>query len=327
MAGPSLIVLAAAAALVAAGAPPTGAANPPPAVVRVTTLGTNGGAILNKGRAQPANLLEVDGKAYLIDAGAGTLRQLAQVGVTPMRIDQIFITHNHIDHNADWPLLMAHAYVVGRRRPMTVLGPAGTVHMRDAFLSFLEPVAATAGRPPPPAAELKEVFRAQDIGEGLIFADDRVRVTAVENCHYHPPPGPAPHPRQRSYALRFEARGKVVVFSGDTGPCEARLAPFARGADLLIHEVIDVPAVLAVLRAQAGVEYSQAQWAEIEAHMREDHTTAEQVGRLAAAAGVKTVVLSHIVPGAGEDPQAYAAQVRRYFSGPVIVAEDLRVFD
>ncbi|MBT9471124.1 MAG: MBL fold metallo-hydrolase [Pseudomonadota bacterium] len=326
MAGPSLIALAAAAVLVGAGAPSAGTAGPP-AVVRVTTLGTNGGAILNKGRAQPANLLEVDGKAYLIDAGAGTLRQLAQVGVSPMRIDQIFITHNHIDHNADWPLLMAHAYVVGRRTPMTVLGPGGTVHMRDAFLSFLEPIAETAGRAPPPADALKEVFRAQDIGEGLVFADDRVRVTAIENCHYHPAPGAAAQPRQRSYALRFEARGKVVVFSGDTGPCEARLAPFARGADLLIHEVIDVPAVLAVLRTQAGVEYSQAQWAEIEAHMREDHTTPEEVGRLAAAAGVKTVVLSHIVPGSGGDPKAYAAEVRKHFSGPVIVAEDLQVFD
>ncbi len=128
MAGPSLIALAAAAVLVGAGAPSAGTAGPP-AVVRVTTLGTNGGAILNKGRAQPANLLEVDGKAYLIDAGAGTLRQLAQVGVSPMRIDQIFITHNHIDHNADWPLLMAHAYVVGRRTPMTVLGPGGFAMM------------------------------------------------------------------------------------------------------------------------------------------------------------------------------------------------------
>lgn len=319
MAGPLLSVLAVAAAL-------AGAADAP-AVVRVTTLGTNGGAILSKARAQPANLLEVDGRAYLIDAGAGTLRQLAQAGVSPMRIDQIFITHNHIDHNADWPLLMAHAYVVGRRSPMTVYGPVGTVRMRDAYLRVLEPVAETTGRPAPPDSELKAVFGAQEIGEGLVFADDRVRVTAVENCHFHPPPGPAPQPQQRSYALRFEARGKVVVFSGDTGPCEAKLAPFARGADLLVHEVIDVPAVLAVLRARAGVAYSQAQWAEIEAHMREDHTTPEQVGRLATAAGVKRVVLSHIVPGDGGDPQAYAAEVRRYFSGPVSVAEDLQVFD
>lgn len=325
MAGPLLIALAAA-ALAGAAAPPAGTAEAP-ATVRLTTLGTNGGAILSKERAQPANLLEVDGKAYLIDAGAGTLRQLAQAGVSPMRIDQIFITHNHIDHNADWPLLMAHAYVVGRRSPMTVYGPAGTVHMRDAFLSFLEPVAATAGRPPPPASELKAVFGAQDIDEGLVFSDDHVRVTAIENCHYHPPPGPAPHPRQRSFSFRFEARGKVVVFSGDTGPCEARLAAFARGADLLVHEVIDVPAVLEVLRAQAGVQYSPAQWAEIEAHMREDHTTPEQVGRLASAAGVKRVVLSHVVPGSTGDPQAYVAQVRRFYSGPVSVAHDLQVFD
>ncbi len=322
----SLRLAAFAAALSLAASGGAGAEPPGQAQVRLITLGTNGGAIPHPGRAQPANLLEVDGRPYLIDAGSGVVRQLTLAGVPLTRVREIFITHHHIDHSADWALLMGHAYVVGQRDPITTFGPPGTVHMRDAFLGFLEPVAATTGRPPPPRPVLEAVFRARDVVPGQVFADDRVRVTAVENCHYHLPPGPTLPIPPRSYGYRFEARGKVVVFSGDTGPCEDRLAPFAKAADLLVHEVIDVPAMLALLKAQPGLSYTPSEWAVIEAHMREDHTTPEQVGRLATRAGVRKVVLTHVVPGTG-DPEVYAAGVRRFFSGPVVVAQDLQVFE
>jgi ribonuclease BN (tRNA processing enzyme) len=318
--------------LLLAAAPVTGvAAEPagptPSSETRLITLGTNGGAILQKARAQPANLLRVNGAYYLVDAGNGVLRQLTLAGVPFTQIHHIFITHNHIDHSADWATLMAHAFVVGGDQPITVYGPAGTEQMRDAFLRFLEPIAATAGRDAPSTKALKRLFRAKDIRAGSIYADENVKVSAIENCHYHFPPASPVMARQKSYAFRFETKDKVIVFSGDTGPCEDKLVSFAAGADFLVHEVIDVEAVLRSLRARPDLHFTPEKWAEVEAHMRDDHSTPEVVGRLAAKAGVKTVILSHVVPGVSGDGAAYVAGVRSYFSGPVVLAEDLMVFD
>ncbi|MCC7460932.1 MAG: MBL fold metallo-hydrolase [Gammaproteobacteria bacterium] len=288
-------------------------------------LGTQGGPRLNSTRAQPANLLIVNGTPYLFDAGNGVGRQLALARVPITTIGRIFITHNHDDHNADWGTLMGLAWSLGRREPIEVYGPRGTEAMRLGFLQYFVPNVANrtlhnAGVTPPAS-----VFIAHDIEQdGLVYQDANITVTALENCHYHYVPGDPGHGWQKSYAMRVQTPDRLIVFSGDTGECGKPFLEFVRGASILVHEVVALPAIERHIRADPASRYNDAQIAELMAHMREEHTSPEDIGRLAAAAGAGQVVLTHLAPGSDDLPDAaYRDGVRQFYSGPVVVARDL----
>jgi len=289
---------------------------------KLILLGTEGGPVF-RGRAQPANLLVVNGTPYLIDAGNGVARQLALAHVPIANIHQIFITHNHDDHNADWGTLMGMAWTTGNTKPMTVYGPHGTESMLKGYLQYFAPNVAARYVPQAPSVAPEQTMFAKDIrGPGLVYEDANVRVTAVENCHYHYDKG-TPSSEQQSFALRFQTADRVVVFSGDTGPCGHVIGEFAKGADILVHEVIDLPAFERLLPAGAP-----AQWREgLMAHMRTEHTSPEDVGKTASEAGVKMVVLSHVIPGLPSDGDAaYINGVKKFYSGPVVLGQDLMEF-
>ena len=306
------------------------AALPAAAATRLVLLGTQGGPRPSAQRAEPANLLTVNGVNYLIDAGNGVALQLAKVGVAPADIRDIFITHNHDDHNADWGTLMGLAWSVSSNRPITVYGPAGTESMRRGFLQYFAPnVAARHLEGPQQNMPVEKFILAHDYrGPGEVFHDANVRVTAAENCHFHFPPGTPGYGWQHSYALRFETPDRVIVFSGDTGPCGDVIPRIARGADILVHEVIDLEAIDVQLQheVQAG-QIKAAQEQGLLNHMRTEHSSPEEVGRVAQAAGVKLLVLSHLVIGA--DPaaeQRLLAGIRKNYGGPVVIGHDLQAF-
>jgi ribonuclease BN (tRNA processing enzyme) len=289
---------------------------------RLVLLGTQGGPRVTGERAEPSNLLIVRGRPYLVDAGNGVVRQLALAHFQPADIHEIFITHNHDDHNADWGTLMGLAWTGGNTKPITVHGPPGTQSMLKGFLQYFAPNAAAhymEGSHVPPA----DTMRATEIrGSGLVYQDDNIRVTAVENCHYHFAKGTPGYGWQKSFAFRFQTPDRVIVFSGDTGPCAPVLANFAKGADILVHEVIDVAAIEQSLRARTTPERFEP----LMNHMRTEHSTPEQVGQTASEAGVKMVVLSHIVAPPGGSDAKYVEGVRKLYSGPVVVGKDLMEF-
>lgn len=291
---------------------------------RLILLGTQGGPRPSAERAEPANLLIVRGKPYLVDAGNGVVRQLSLAHFQPTDIHQIFITHNHDDHNADWGTLMGLAWTNGNTTPITVYGPPGTQSMLKGYLQYFAPNAAAhwmdSSRVPP-----ADTMRAVDIsGSGSVYQDDNIRVTAVENCHYHFAKGTPGYGWQKSYSLRFQTPDRVVVFSGDTGPCGHVLGEFAKGADILVHEVIDLPAIEKSLRARG---MAPDRFDRLMNHMRTEHSTPEQVGQTATEAGVKLVVLSHIVQGNGDVTDAsYIDGVKKFYGGPVVVGRDLMEF-
>jgi ribonuclease BN (tRNA processing enzyme) len=299
------------------------------AVTRLITLGTQGGPRPSAERAQASNVLLVNGTPYLIDAGNGVLRQLVLAHVPYTGIHQIFITHNHDDHNADWGTLMGIAWSTGNYQPITVYGPKGTESMREGFLRYFAPNVAAryfadAENIPP-----EKVFVAHDIpGPGLVYKDANIEVTAAENCHFHFPKGSPGYGWQQSFAFRFQTPDRVIVFSGDTGACGDAIVNLARGADILVHETLDLATIEKRLRANASSTYSApGQLDALLKHMRDEHTTPEEVGRVAALAGVKMVVLSHIVPGTDVDPDSfYIKAVKARYHGPVVVARDLMEF-
>ena len=294
------------------------------------TLGTGGGPIIRLRRAQPANALVIGDAVYLFDAGDGVQRQMRAAGLATANLRAIFISHHHLDHDAGLGPLLAARWLFNSYRPLPVIGPPGTQRMVAALadaahVAELAPI--TIGGPPKPA--IVSTIAARDLAPDmdqptLIYEDENIRVLAVTNAHFHFPPGEAAS-FSRSYSYRIEAGGRTIVFTGDTGWSD-HVVRLAQGADLLVSEVIDIAAMEAALRR--APDLPPAALGPMLAHMAQDHLTPEQVGRLAAAAHVGRVVLTHLAPGADaeHDTSGYVTGISAHYRGPVTVANDLDRF-
>ena len=307
-------------------------AGPPPASAvksgtRLITLGTTAGPLPRKDRAQTANLLIVNGAPYLIDAGDGVTRRIVQAGANFRDIGTIFMTHNHSDHMAGLATLLVAEWEYNRREPIKVYGPPGTERVVKGAIDYMTvnaEIRTTEGKTTP----MSKLFVGQDVGTGTIYQDDNVKVTAVENTHYNIPEDSPYFGKHKSYSYRFETPDRVVVFTGDTGPSDAVTA-LAKGADLLLSEVASAEEIKQ-RRIKSGdwQKMTPAQQEATMRHLTTEHLTPEAVGKLASAAGVKTVVLTHM-PSSGKDNddyKRYADEVSQYYSGRVLVANDLMEF-
>jgi len=146
----------------------------------------------------------------------------------------------------------------------------------------------------------------------VIHPEDDHGVTVSAVLVQHAPVFPA-------LGFRFDTPQGSVVFSGDTGPC-ANVVRLARGADVLVHEVIAVELVAQRLRRLPNFEA-------IRNHLASSHSTPEQVGAIATQAGVGTLVLSHLLPGDVDLSEAeWEARVRPYFAGEIVCGVDLDEF-
>ena len=275
---------------------------------RLILLGSAGGPTPKALRAAPASAVVIDDAVYVVDCGNGVARQMALAGLSLGAIRDVFITHHHSDHNADYGNLLWLAWAADLRHPVDTWGPPPLKRMTRQFLqlndSDIRTRIADEGRPP-----LAPMIRAHELRRGgVVMRDERVKVTAA--LVEHPPVAPA-------FAYRFDGPDRSIVFSGDTRPCAA-LVELARGADVLVHEVMYLPALERLIA-------SEAQAARLRQHLLDSHTTTEQVGRLASEAGVKTLVLNHFVPGG--DPSltdaVWREAVAPHFGGELIVGRDL----
>jgi ribonuclease BN (tRNA processing enzyme) len=163
---------------------------------------------------------------------------------------------------------------------------------------------ADEGRPP-----LEPLVHAHDRTQaGVIMQDELVKVTAA--LVQHPPVTPA-------FAYRFDTSDRSIVISGDTIRSES-LVRLAQGADVLVHEALYTPAVDRLVARTPNAT-------SLKKHIVESHTAVEDCGRVAAEAGVKTLVLSHLVPA--DDPevtdQMWLDAARAHFKGTVILGKDL----
>src|SRR6516165_4480027 len=150
-----------------------------------------------------------------------------------------------------------------------------------------------AGRKEGKKTSMADIFHGHDVLPGLVYQDANVKVTAVENTHFHFPQGSPPYGKYRSFSYRFETPGRVVVFTGDTGPSDA-VTELAKGADVLVTEVgLPNDVVKLVKRNGIGQVKAPAEQEGFIRHMEEEHVTPEAVGKMAAKAGVKTVVMTH----------------------------------
>jgi ribonuclease BN (tRNA processing enzyme) len=275
---------------------------------RLILLGTGGGPRPRKASSASAQVIVSDDAAYVIDCGDGVARQLAFAGVPLTTLRHVFLTHQHSDHNADYGNLVWLAWTAGLTTRVDTWGPPPLAKMTKLFFEMnkydIDARISNEGRAP--LAPLVHVHELR--AGGAVMSDGNVKVTAA--LVDHPPVVPA-------FAYRFDARDRSIVISGDTAPSQ-NLVKLATGADVLVHSVMYPPAID---RLVARVPNAAALKTSILAHQ----TSAEDAGRVAQEAGVKTLVLSHFVPP--DDPEVTDAMwleaARRQFRGTVIVGRDL----
>src|SRR5580704_6570566 len=301
---------------------------PPKTGTRLITLGTRGGPIPMVGRAQSSNILIVNGALYVVDAGEGVTRRLTRAGIAIRDIDNIFITHPHSDHTGGLGGLLTTEYDYNRTKPVNIYGPPGTDASTKALVQFLTVSAEIRMSEGMRTVTPASIFFGHDTGIGVIYQDANVKVTAAENSHFHFQPGTPAYGKYKSYSYRFETAGRIVVFSGDTGP-SAALDELAEGADLLLTEVISVEEwkeqQIRNGRWQSMTPEQQARALRREV---EEHITPDEIGKLATRANDKTVVLSNFLPATDRKDgyERLGEQVSKHFSGTVLVAHDLMEF-
>ena len=292
---------------------------------RLITLGTSGGPPPRPHRAQSSNLLTVNRTHYVVDAGDGVVRRLAKAGINVREVGIVFITHHHDDHTAGLGTLLSVAWDQNRTKPIHVYGPPRTEELVKATVQYFTISAeiriADGGRSVP----IAQVFFGHDIGSGVVYQDANVRVTAAENSHFDFHEGSAAG-KHKSYSYRFETPDRVIVFTGDTGPSNA-VTELAKGADLLVSETSSCEGRMQEMaddgRWQAMTSGEQAG---IIRQMTQGHMTLDEIGEMAATANVKTVVLSHLTHKRDGDYTSWAEEVKKHFSGEVLIAKDLMEF-
>ena len=299
------------AALITALAGSAGAAEPG---TRLVILGSMGGPTVGAPRYQTSHVLLHKGSAYVVDCGYGVTEQLARAGVKLADIRDIFITHHHPDHNIELGTLIYFAWFGGLETPLGLYGPPPLGRMARDYLAAQKPDVdiwiKDLGHKPMPAVVSHEIARA-----GPVMHDANVRVSAA--VVEHPPVTPA-------LAYRFDFPDRSIVFSGDTAPVEA-VVRLAKGADILVHEAMYLPGLqglTAGARAGSAIAADQGRLME---HLLKSHSPVEEVGRIAQEAGVKTLVLSHLVPIAGISDETWRTAAATHFKGEIIVARDLMV--
>jgi ribonuclease Z len=267
----------------------------------VVTLGT-GGAYENHLRRGPATAVAAGSDVVLVDAGRGVAEALRAAKIPVSQPGALLLTHLLPENTLGLDDLLVMGWQGGRREPLRLRGPIGTVELaRDveaAARRGAQALGAALALGPPPSFEVEELAG----GESFAIGDLRVSAGAL-------PGGPTP-----ALAWRFEWRERSAVVSG-TGWAGDALTEFARGTGLLVHEAALVPTPEEA--AEAGLD------ADPERLRREGvlHAGFERVGDIARRAGAETLVLVRLRP-----PPVYDLQVTSlvddHFPGRIVIAED-----
>ncbi len=274
----------------------------------VTLLGVKGGPAIRPGSSMPtASLVEMAGKRVLVDAGLGVSAALVRAGVPLTALDAIFVTHLHSDHFLELGPLLHTAWTAGLKTRLPVWGPPGLGSYWEGFLGSMafdiEMRQSDEGRPP-----LRDLVELHEIDPDAPARVGEVRISAMRNVH---------PPIEDSFALRFDADGRSVVLSGDTAPMK-RMAEFAAGCDLLVHEAM-LTAGVDALCARVGNGDDR-----LKIHLLRSHSPAAEVGRIATDAGVAALALNHLIPN--DDPEFtdahWYAEIAPHWSGPLHLGRD-----
>lgn len=312
----------------------------------LVTLGVQAGPPPVPNKTGISSAIKIGGDVYQIDCGLGSMNAFADAGFTFNDLKSMFITHLHTDHIVDYySFFLSGGYTAAPgKAPVTVYGPGPAGGLPPSQVGDHDPATIEPGNPAPGLAATSEALLQayaytsnifirdmgiddiQDLIEVVeitvppgsdyrnrspktvpfpVMSDDNVTVTATLVSHYDVYP---------AFGFRFNLKsGTSITFSGDTTKSE-NLITLAKDTDILVHE------------AQYSLDDAYYHNRFPPNYLKSSHTSAEQVGEVAAAANAKHVVLSHYSPTDLPDSQWLDAIAKNY-SGKVTVARDGQVFE
>jgi len=279
------------------------ATSPATGRTEVVLLGT-GTPYPDPARQGPATAVVVDGRTFMFDAGTGVMRQLNAAGLPINGVEALFITHLHSDHTLGYPDLILTSWLMRRRTTLQAYGPPGLQQMTDHLLAAWQEDIQV--RVEGLERELPDAYQVSvhEIGPGLVYDSAGVRVTAFPVFH-----GDWAH----AFGYRVETPDRVIVIAGDTRPSQT-VVEASRGVDVLVHEAY--PAERVAPEDRPGGEF----WPQ---YMKESHTSAFELGQIAAQARPKLLLITHVVSREGAEQEILAAIRRGGYEGRVAIGKDL----
>ncbi|HEX6576561.1 MAG TPA: MBL fold metallo-hydrolase [Gemmatimonadaceae bacterium] len=275
---------------------------------RLILLGTGGGPRARVDRVASAQVIVVNDIAYVIDCGDGVSRQLVAAGIPLTQLRHILLTHNHSDHNLDYGNLIYSAWIAGLDKRIDTWGPPPLEKMTKLYFEMNDydiDIRIEDERKIP----LAPLVHAHELTQGgVVLNEGGVKVTSAL----------VPHPLVKpAFAYRFDTPDRSIVISGDTAPSDS-LIHLSKGCDVLVHEAMYLPAIDKLVARTPNVT-------RLKEHILASHTTAEDAGRVAQAAGAKVLVLSHLIPADDRSitDEMWISAARTNFRGQIIVGRDL----
>jgi ribonuclease BN (tRNA processing enzyme) len=273
---------------------------------QVVLLGT-GTPNADPERSGPAVAVVVNQTPYLVDFGPGIVRRAAaayEQGVKALevsRLNRAFVTHLHSDHTAGYPDLILTPWVLGRRQPLEVYGPAGLQAMTDHVLAAYEADIRERLQGLEPANAHGYKVRVSEVEPGWVYEDKNLSVQAFE----------VNHGSWAAYGYKFRTPDRVIAISGDTAPREG-LAEVYRGCDVVVHEVY----------SWTGLEGRAEDW---QAYHSSVHTSSRELAEIASEARPGLLVLYHQLFHGVTDAQLLQ-EVEEGYEGKVVSGKDLAVY-
>ncbi|WKA59130.1 YkuS family protein [Planococcus shenhongbingii] len=268
---------------------------------RVVTVGS-GNPLTEIGRNSPSTLVQFKDKYFLVDCGANTTSTLLELGLPAEKITNMLFTHQHVDHNGDfWTFFIDGWQGSDGRRALNLVGPQVQELYDTTVKFFKKDLEYRASLGTAKDGALTNVNITDFTEEHHSLELDGVKITAI----------PVPHTAP-TYAYRFEAEGQSVVISGDLAYTD-NLAPFAKGADILVLDGM-MTGTFSALSEKAAKNLRDG--------LEGSHATTEELAKMAADAGAKKAVLTHIGLGGIDTEYVKKAFSDANFKGEIVPAED-----
>jgi ribonuclease Z len=282
-----------------------------------------GSPMINPGRAGPCNVVIAGDRVLVVDMGESGNRNLNLMGISAGDVDALLLTHFHSDHiDGIGPLMLYHWTRSAATAPLPVYGPEGVQQVvagfNTAYALDHSYRIAHHGEQVVPRSGGGAAARPFTIegDSAVILQGGGLTVTAFKVDH---------DPIRPAVGYRFDYKGRALCISGDAAK-SANLIAICRGADLIVHDALQ-PQLLEHVEAAFAAE-GNANTAKIFHDIQDYHATPEQAAESAQEAGVRMLVLSHLVPPL---PYAYLypaflGDAPARFTGSIVVGEDGMLF-
>lgn len=258
-------------------------------------------------------------KAFIIDVGSGSIRNLGMMGFPLRDVDQFYLTHNHSDHFDGLGEAMLITWISsGREAPVPVAGPLGTTHIVNgynmAYSGDAKNRTAHHGTDIANPAGFGGVGNDIDLTEGakVVYVDDHLKITAATVSH---------KPVDPAFGYRIDYKDRSVFISGDTA-YDPNISAYAKDVDVLFHEALNRKMVGMMIHA------ARKNGAKRQAKIFEDilnyHASPVEAAQTATEANAENLVIYHSIPPMPIDAlkSIWVKGMDKVFDGKITISQD-----